>query len=185
METTFIHPDEVSSRFRSKSYLWKRLSIDRRFISNQNKFSGHFSSFIQKMHSWLYEENSCWQKEVIILPNLNELIYDLLYRYLKNKQVIYFKIPCYPELEPKNVWPMIKDNNDLIAYFPDLKPSQLPEKEFLYGILCTLRPDGVRQLVATGVKSRSLAAEEDKDELIEVTVELKEAIMSLFSIKSK
>ena len=137
------------------------------------------------MHSWFYEENSCWQKEVISLQNLNELIYDLLYRYLKNKQVIYFTIPCYPELEPKNVWPLIKDNNDLIDYFPDLKPSQLPEKEFLYGILCTLRPDGVRQLVETGVKNRSLAAEENKDELIEVTVELKEAIMGLFSMKSK
>ena len=57
--------------------------------------------------------------------------------------------------------------------------------EFLYGIMCTLRPDGVRQLVADGVKSRSSESPEDHGELIEITVELKDAIMNLFAMKSK
>ena len=109
----------------------------------------------------------------------------IIYRYLKNRNIIYFKIPAYPELEPKNVWPLINQNEDLMEYFPDLKPSQLPEKEFLYGIMCTLRPDGVRQLVAAGVKNRSPESPEDHGELIEITVELKDAIMNLFAMKSK
>ena len=79
----------------------------------------------------------------------------IIYGYLKNRNIIYFKIPAYPELEPKNMWPLINQNEDLMEYFPDLKPSQLPEKEFLYGIICTLRPDEVRQLIVNGVKNRS------------------------------
>ena len=83
------------------------------------------------------------------------------------------------------MWPLINQNEDLMEYFPDLKPSQLPEKEFLYGIMCTLRPDGVRQLIANGVKNRSPENPEDNGNLIEVTVDLKDTIMNLFSMKSK
>ena len=109
----------------------------------------------------------------------------IICRYLKNRNIIYFKIPVYLELEPKNMWPLINQNEDLIEYFPDIKPSQFPEKEFLYGIMCTLRPDGVRQLIANGVKNRSPETPEDNGDLIEVTVDLKDTIMNLFSMKSK
>ena len=46
-------------------------------------------------------------------------------------------------------------------------------------------PDAVRELVATGVKNRSPLEQDDKGNLIEVTEELKDAILSLYSMKSK
>ena len=107
------------------------------------------------------------------------------YRYLKNKNVIYFEVPSYPELAPKNVWPLIKESQDLMAYFPDLWDLQVPEKEFLYGILCTIRPDGVREIIAAWVKNRSPVEKEDKGDLIEVTKDMKDSIMALFAMKSK
>ena len=45
--------------------------------------------------------------------------------------------------------------------------------------------DDVRELVATGVKNRSQLEQDDKGNLIEVTEELKDAIISLYSMKSK
>ena len=108
----------------------------------------------------------------------------MLNRYLKNKQVVCFKIPCYPEMATKNIWSLIKYNPDLLSYFPDLKNSQIPEKEFLLGILCTLKPDAVREIIATGKKNRSPNEQEDKDNLIEITGELMESIMNLYSMKS-
>ena len=50
-------------------------------------------------------------------------------------QISHFEIPSYPELATKHVWPLIKENHDLLFYFPDLKDNQLPEKDFMYGII--------------------------------------------------
>ena len=128
-----------------------------------------------------------WQarksKNCTFLKSPTHQVYQ--FRFLKNKEVIYFEIPKYPELATKNIWPLIKENDDLMAFFPDLKELQLPEKEFMYGILCTLRPDSVRELIATGVKNRSPTVQEDKGDLIEITKELKDSIMDLYSLKSK
>ena len=56
-----------------------------------------------------------------------------------------------------------------MAFFPDLKDIQFPEKEFIYDILSTLKPDAVRELVATGMKNRSPLAQDDKGDLVEIT----------------
>ena len=109
----------------------------------------------------------------------------MLFRYITNKDVVHFEIPKYPELAVKNVWPLIKTNEVLFAYFPDLKESQFPEKEYMYGVLSTIKPDAVRELVAEGMKSRWPVAQDDHGDLVEVSGDLKHAITNLFSIKSK
>ena len=109
----------------------------------------------------------------------------LSFRHFKNKKVIFFEIPDYPELAVKRVWPLVKENKDLLICFPDLKPSQLPEKEFLYGILCTLMPDEVRELIVNCLKNKSPAAQESKEDRVEVTEEFKELLLSLYAMKSK
>ena len=76
-------------------------------------------------------------------------------------------------------------NHDLLAYFPDYKSTQLPKKEFLYGTLCTLMPEAVRELIATSVKNRSPSLQEDKNELVKITKELKDELYGLYSMKSK
>ena len=70
-------------------------------------------------------------------------------------------------------------------YFPNFKPSQFPEKEFMYGILSTLKPDEARQLVAQSLKDRAPKSQDEKDDLVEVTKELYNSIQDLYSMKSK
>ena len=72
-----------------------------------------------------------------------------------------------------------------MAYSPDLKDTQFPEKEFMFGILSTLNPDADRELVAEGMKNRRPIAQDDNRDLVEVSGELKDAVINLFSIKSK
>ena len=72
-----------------------------------------------------------------------------------------------------------------MVYFPDLKESQLPEKEFMYGILGTLMPYELREMIAQSMKSRSPLGQEDKNDLIGVSNELKDAIENLYEMKSK
>ena len=100
-------------------------------------------------------------------------------------QISHFEIPSYPELATKHVWPLIKENHDLLFYFPDLKDNQLPEKDFMYGIIWTLLPDAVRELIAGCVKNRSPVEQDDKADLVEISEELKDSILSMFTMKSK
>ena len=99
--------------------------------------------------------------------------------------MIYFEIPNYPELGVKHVWPLVKENNNLLDYFPDYTQNQQPEKEFMYAVLSTLKPDEVRALVASSVMHRAPISQDDKADLIEVTHELKDSISELSSMKSK
>ena len=53
-----------------------------------------------------------------------------------------------------------------------MKETQFPEKEFMYGILSKLKPDAVRELVASWMKNSWSATQDDHDDLVEVWGEL-------------
>ena len=55
-----------------------------------------------------------------------------------------------------------------MIYFPDMKESQFQEKEFMYGILSTLKPDEVRELLASEMKNHWPAARDDHGGLVEI-----------------
>ena len=85
----------------------------------------------------------------------------------------------------KNVWPLVQENTDLLDYFPDYKKSQQPEKEFMFAVLSTLMPDEVRILIASCLKERAPVSQDEKADMIEVTKELNDEIIRLYSMKSK
>ena len=45
------------------------------------------------------------------------------------------------------IWEFIQEWDDLTDYFPDLDDSKLPERNFMIGILSTLREEEMRQLI--------------------------------------
>ena len=85
----------------------------------------------------------------------------------------------------KKLWPLAQENPDLVKILPDLTDSQLPEKEFFFGILNTLMPDEMRTLLADATKIRAPQNSEDHGDLIELNQEFAEKVDLLFSIKSK
>lgn len=99
--------------------------------------------------------------------------------------MVIFDIPKYAELSVKSVWPKVKENPILLSYFPTLKDTQLPEREFMYGVIGTLMPEELRSLVAASAKSRSFGNEEEKQEFVEIHPDYLEDIKGLFSMKSK
>ena len=99
--------------------------------------------------------------------------------------VIHFEIPNFSELSVKKLWPLAQENPDLVKFLPDLTDSQLPEKEFFFGILNTLMPDEMRTLLADATKSRAPQNSEDHGDLIELNQEFAEKVDLLFSMKSK
>ena len=55
----------------------------------------------------------------------------------------------------------------------------------MFGILSTLNPDAVRELVATGMKNKRADVQDDQGDLVEVCGELKGAVLDLYTMKSK
>ena len=85
----------------------------------------------------------------------------------------------------QEVWPFVKENNDLRSFFPNFKPSQMPEKEFIYVVLCTVNLEEVRVLFTSYFKQRDPTSQDGYSELVKVMKRLKEAFLVLYSIKSK
>ena len=55
----------------------------------------------------------------------------------------------------------------------------------MYGVLGTLIPYELREMIAQSMRSRSPHGQEDKNDLIEISNELKDAIENLYEMKSK
>ena len=55
----------------------------------------------------------------------------------------------------------------------------------MYAVISSIKPDAVRELIATGMKNRSPFDQDDKGDLVEITEELKHSVVNLFSMKSK
>ena len=62
----------------------------------------------------------------------------------------------------------MQEIHDLLKYFPDFEPGELPDKEFMWTILSTLREDAVKTIINQARSNRALSNQEDKQELIEI-----------------
>ena len=61
-----------------------------------------------------------------------------------------------PEYAIKNVWPQVRDDEDLIQYLPDeeMDLGRWPDRRFFWGILSTLRREWVEKYVHESVLQR-------------------------------
>ena len=83
------------------------------------------------------------------------------------------------ELSVVAVWPQIKELNDVKDYFPDLKDGQLPDREFMWDIIHTLKPMTTKSLINNALEGRGLANEESKDNMVEIAPEYLEKLMEV------
>ena len=55
-------------------------------------------------------------------------------------------MPFYPELSVDKACPIVKSDVDLIKYFPKYSQKHLPNRDYLYTILCSVRPAETKEL---------------------------------------
>lgn len=103
---------------------------------------------------------------------------------LRNRNVIHFEVPDYDELAVKNIWPIVRENPDLMEYFPDLKEGDYPEKEFLYGVLGTIREVETRNLFAEATRNRAVEEQTNHEDLVELDAEMREEIEGLLNLRT-
>ena len=61
--------------------------------------------------------------------------------HLKQNEVIHLDIPAYQELSVKNLYEDAMKDAQLSKYLPSKEQlsNKLPEKEFFFGVMCTLK----------------------------------------------
>ena len=104
---------------------------------------------------------------------------------LKIKQAKFTIAPKYPELGVEKLWPHIKEIEELIQYFPDFNENEFHERQFMWTIISTFRPEATKKIIDDATKNRSIKSEENKEDLIEVDNEIFQEIKTVFSQKGK
>jgi hypothetical protein len=72
-----------------------------------------------------------------------------------------------------------------MEYMPDYSDQEFPERKFMYGIIGTLYPEEMANLVQQCREKRAIQSREDKDQLIEITEEIQKEIDNLLTFPSK
>ena len=87
---------------------------------------------------------------------------------LKQNEVIKIIVPRYEELKVEQVWPLIKEIDDLMLYFPDYGDKQYPDRKFMYSILGTIRFEQLKTMVEGARTNRSITEEENDDNFVHI-----------------
>ena len=83
------------------------------------------------------------------------------------------------------IWQMIKEDEELSLYFPNYRGNKLSDREFLWNILFTLRPNETSQLIIEARGNRSVEKAASSDDLVEIASDFYELLKKLKPQKSK
>ena len=90
--------------------------------------------------------------------------------HLKTNEVIHIDVPRYPELSVKNMYDDAMKDDVLMKYLPSKKQlsNKLPERDFFFGVLATLRRQYMTDVIKQSHENRFKAPEDDpkKDSII-------------------
>ena len=72
-----------------------------------------------------------------------------------------------------------------MQYFPDYDGKSLPERQYMWDILYTLKPDIVADLIKKARRNRGLEKNDDHDQMIEIAPDFWDEISTLVNVKGR
>ena len=83
--------------------------------------------------------------------------------HLKQNEVIRLEIPAYQEISVKNLYEDAMKDAVLAKYLPTKEQlsNKLPEREFFFGVLCTLRKQYMQDIIEEASKKRFKISDDD------------------------
>ena len=108
-------------------------------------------------------------------------------RLIALKDVIFVNVPKYDEISVKNVWPMIQQDKELMAFFPEKLPKgRMPDRAYTFNVLNTLREDYVAGIIKHAQQQRNTAADNSMQaQFIRVTPAWQEQLEKIPFVSSK
>ena len=83
---------------------------------------------------------------------------------IKQKDVTTIEVPRYEELSVSKIWILIKEADDLLQYFPEYSNKQVPDRDFIFSILWTLRFSTMQKMIIDALKKRALENNENENQ---------------------
>ena len=82
---------------------------------------------------------------------------------LKQNEGNRMEVPCYQEISVKNLYEDAIKDEVLARYLPSKEQlaGRLPEREFFFGLLCTLKNQCMKDIIADAHKARYTVADDD------------------------
>ena len=77
-------------------------------------------------------------------------------------------MPMFPELSFEKIWPFVKDDSELSKYFQKYKAKQLPNRDYLWTVLNTLKSEQVNNLLREALDKRSIYNDREIGETIKI-----------------
>ena len=83
--------------------------------------------------------------------------------FLRQNEINRMEVPCYQEISVKNLYEDAIKDEVLAKYLPSKEQlaGRLPEREFFFGLLCTLRNQYMKDIIAEAHKARYTVADDD------------------------
>ena len=108
-------------------------------------------------------------------------------KLLTMKEVDFINVPKYDELSVKNIWPMIQNDPEVLAYFPSKLPkNRLPDREYTFNVLNTKQGDYVKMIIAHAQKLRNDTTDTQKAaEFIQVSDKWQQQLEAIPFVSSK
>lgn len=150
-----VHAQELANRFRSKEDL-------HRYLTQQGKASREIIPAVGVFLPSLKGTSLDFMRDILKESKL----------HLKANEVIHLEVPRYQELAVKNMYQDAMADELLASYLPSRKQlsNKLPEREFFYGVVATLRRQYMTDVIKHAHEQRYKAADNDpKKESIVVT----------------
>lgn len=126
------------------------------------------------LHRYLTQQGKCPPSHHVVvgvfLPSLKgtslDFMRDILREaklHLKANEVIHLDVPHYQELSVKNMYEDAMQDEVLAPYLPSKKQlsNKLPEREFFFGVLATLRRQYMTDVIKQAHEHRYKAADDD------------------------
>ena len=82
--------------------------------------------------------------------------------YLRQNEVNRMEVPCYQEISVKNLYEDAIKDDILAKYLPTKEQlsGRLPERSFFFGLMCTLRHQYMKDIIADAQKARYTVPQE-------------------------
>ena len=81
------------------------------------------------------------------------------------------------------IWPLVKEIEDLNAFFTDLEENEYPEREYLWTIVSTLSSENTKELIKTARNKRTTKERADQNSLIQIDPSIYQEISAIAAQK--
>ena len=99
--------------------------------------------------------------------------------------VSHLVVPRYKELGSAKIWDYIRQVEDLAQYFPNYREKELPEREYMWNVIFTLRREASSHLIREARRNRSINNPDNKEDLVEIVPEFLKEIKEIQPQKGK